>query len=184
MGHGQLIFGKTIDFITGETIADTVDERARQKIARFLVEKKGYDRPDIDTRVQIDLCVDGDSGSAVVDFVIRIHSRAVMLILFGPGSLVTRERITISAARLLESYVIPHAVITNGEDAEVMETRTGRVIGWGLDAIFTKDEIAGRFSDLIFESLPESRREKERRILFAMDVLTRRECDEFTCKIC
>jgi hypothetical protein len=31
----ELILGETTDFITGETLVDTIDERARQKIARF-----------------------------------------------------------------------------------------------------------------------------------------------------
>lgn len=181
MGHGHLILGSTIDFITGETVVDTVDERARQKVARFLVESKGYEKKEIDTKSRIQLNVDGDTGTVTVDFVIRIYEKAVMLVLFGPGSLVTRERATIAVARLLEPHIIPWAVITNGTDAEMMETRTGRVIGRGLDAILSKDDILKRYGDLSFETLPGSRREKEKRILFALDVLTRRECDAFTC---
>lgn len=184
MGHGHLILGTTVDFISGEVLVDTVDERARQRIARFLVLEKGYAKHDIDTRRRYDLRVDGDTGSVGIDFVVRIKEKSVMLILFGPGSLVTRERSTIAAARLFSPYVIPYSVITNGEDAEVMETKTGRVIGLGLDAILSRDELLDRFPELAFESLSESRREKESRILFALEVLTRRECDEFTCNHC
>ena len=184
MGHGHLILGKTIDFITGETIVDTVDERARQRIARFLVEEKGYARSDIDTRRRLRLCVDGDTGDVGVDFVIRMNEKAVMLVLFGPGSLVTRERTTLAVARLLEPCVIPYSVITNGEDAEVMATKTGRVIGRGLNAVLSRNELSDRFDELLFDALSESRKEKEKRILFALDVLTRRECDEFTCNLC
>ena len=36
----HLIYGHCNDFITGETVVDTDDERYRQKLARFLVEKK------------------------------------------------------------------------------------------------------------------------------------------------
>ncbi len=181
MGHGHLILGSTTDFITGETIVETVDEQARQKVARFLVESKGYEKKEIETRNRIQLHVDGDTGSVTVDFVIRIYEKAVMLVLFGPGSLVTRERSTIAAARLLEPYIIPRAVITNGTDAEVMDTKTGRVIGCGMAAILSKDDILKGYGDLSFETLPGARREKEERILFTLDVLTRRECDAFTC---
>jgi hypothetical protein len=38
------------DFITGEKLADTHDERYRQKIARFLVQEKGYAREDVHPR--------------------------------------------------------------------------------------------------------------------------------------
>ena len=42
-GH-HLILGELTDTITRETLADTHDERQRQKLARLLVEKKGYRR--------------------------------------------------------------------------------------------------------------------------------------------
>ncbi|MEZ4529113.1 MAG: hypothetical protein R2941_24640 [Desulfobacterales bacterium] len=40
-GH-HLVLGELEDFITGETLEDTLDERYRQKIARMLVNEKGY----------------------------------------------------------------------------------------------------------------------------------------------
>lgn len=43
----HLIYGALKDFITGDEILDTDDERFRQKIARFLVEKKGWSKHDI-----------------------------------------------------------------------------------------------------------------------------------------
>ncbi|MCP4369667.1 MAG: type I restriction enzyme HsdR N-terminal domain-containing protein, partial [Deltaproteobacteria bacterium] len=51
-GH-HLILGKLVDFITGETIQDTHDERYRQKLARLLVEKKGYTKNDIKPRFEL-----------------------------------------------------------------------------------------------------------------------------------
>ena len=47
MNSGHLILGELVDFITGETIQDTHDERYRQKLARFLIEKKDYTKNDI-----------------------------------------------------------------------------------------------------------------------------------------
>jgi hypothetical protein len=41
MGTHHLILGKTTDFLTGQSLADTHDERVRQKIAQFLVNQKG-----------------------------------------------------------------------------------------------------------------------------------------------
>ena len=37
MGGHHLILGKLTDFISGEILDDTLDERHRQKIARLLV---------------------------------------------------------------------------------------------------------------------------------------------------
>jgi predicted type IV restriction endonuclease len=179
----HLILGETVDFITGETIVDTHDERARQKIARFLVEEKGYSKDDIQVRGEIPLNVDGNRATSRVDFVIRLDGRAFAIIIFGPGSLVTRERSTLAAARLVESYAVPFAVVTNGKDAEVLETRSGHVIAEGLEAIPSKGEALERIRTLTFEKVPENRLEKEERILYVFDVLAERECDEFTCSL-
>jgi len=179
----HLILGETVDFITGQAIADTHDERARQKIARFLVERKGYSKDDIEVRREIPLNVDGDRATSRVDFIIRMAGKAFAIIIFGPGSLVSRERSTLAAARLVESYAVPFAVVTNGEEAEVLETESGRVIAEGLEAIPSKHEALGKIGDLTFEKVPEKRLEKEKRILYVFDVLAKRECDEFTCSL-
>ena len=178
-----LILGKIVDFITGQQIVDTYDERARQKIARFLVENKGYPKEDIDPRRGIPLSVDGNRATARVDFVIRVEGKAFAIIIFGPGSLVSRERSALAAARLVERYEVPFAVVTNGKDAEVLETRSGRVIAEGLDAIPSKEEALEKIGALTFQELPAKRLEKEQRILYVFDVLAKRECDEFTCSL-
>ena len=183
MSTHHLILGETVDFITGESIVDTHDERARQKIARFLVEEKGYSKDDIQVRGEIPLIVDGNRATSRVDFVIRLNGKAFAIIIFGPGSLVTRERSTLAAARLVESYAVPFAVVTNGKDAEVMETKSGHVIAEGLEAIPSKEEALERIRTLTFEKVPEKRLEKEKRILYVFDVLAERECDEFTCTL-
>ena len=178
-----LILGKIVDFITGQQIVDTHDERARQKIARFLVESKGYPKEDIDPRRGIPLSVDGNRATARVDFVIRVEGKAFAIIIFGPGSLVSRERSALAAARLVERYEVPFAVVTNGKDAELLETRSGRVIAEGLDAIPSKEEALEKIGALTFQELPAKRLEKEQRILYVFDVLAKRECDEFTCSL-
>ena len=183
MSTHHLILGETIDYITGQTIVDTDDERARQKVARFLVEEKGYSKEDIKVRREIPLNIDGNRATSKVDFVLRLDGKAFAIIIFGPGSLVSRERSTLAAARLVESYEVPFAVVTNGEAAEVLETRSGRVIAEGLEAIPSKEEALERIGALTLEKVPEKRLEKEERILYVFDVLAERECDEFTCTL-
>ena len=69
-GH-HLILGEQIDFITGETIPDTHDERYRQKIARLLVNQKRYQKYDI--KLRQDLPVQAGENRAVIkiDFLIK-----------------------------------------------------------------------------------------------------------------
>lgn len=179
----QLILGETVDFITGQTIVDTLDERARQKIARFLVEKKGYLKDEIEVRRQITLAVAGKTGTFKVDFVVRVVDKAFMIVIFGPGSLVSRERPAVAAARLVEGYEVPFAVVTNGEGAEVLETRSGKVVDEGLQGIPSREEAIKRLQKITFGLLPEERLERDRRILYTFEVLAERECDEFTCSL-
>ena len=51
-GH-HLILGDLEDYITGEILKDTHDERYRQKVSRILVEQKGFLRPDISPRLAL-----------------------------------------------------------------------------------------------------------------------------------
>jgi hypothetical protein len=183
MSTEHLILGELTDFITGRTLNDTHDERARQKISRFLVEKKGYSKDDIETRRPLPLTLDGDEGVVTIDFVILLEDRAFAVVVFGPGSIVTRERSTLSIARLTEDYIVPFAVVTNGEDAAVLDTKSGTVIAKGLQSIPTKSEALKMVKTLSFETIPKEQLEKEKRILFAFEVLAERECDEFTCSL-
>jgi len=179
----ELILGEMVDFITGETLVDTIDERARQEVAHFLVEKKGYLKNDIEVRKPITLDIDGNSGTFRVNFVARLKGKAFMIIIFGPGSLVSRERPALAAARLVEDYEVPFTVVTNGKGAEVLETKTGEVIAEGLESIPSKEEALQKLRTITFETLSEERLSKERRILYAFEVLAQRECDEFTCSL-
>ncbi|MDY6831400.1 MAG: type I restriction enzyme HsdR N-terminal domain-containing protein [Thermodesulfobacteriota bacterium] len=184
MGKSHLILGTTTDFITGQTVADTHDEQIRQKLAKLLVEEKGYAKTDITTRVPLSVTVDNDTGVVTLDFVIALEGRAVMIVQFGPGDIVSRQRPLLAAARLLAPHVIPFAVISNGEDTHVMDVATGRVIGEGLDAIFSRDTLKEKTEALPLLSLPDKKREGEQRILFCMEVLTERECATYVCKGC
>lgn len=182
MGTQHLILGETVDFITGKTLTDTHDERARQKIAKFLVIQKEYEKSDIHAHLRLPLKVDGKTGEVPVDFVIKPDDRPFMLILFRPGSLVSRRRTALAAARLFADRLIPYAAVTNAEDAEIMETFSGKVIGTGIDAIFSKTEAIRILDGTQPRFISDKERiEKEERILFTMEVLTQKECDDYTC---
>ena len=167
----HLIYGKCTDYISGEELVDTDDERFRQQIARFLVEEKGWDKKDIYPRQKIDTLFAGTYVTSRIDFLVRLDDQPFMIIRYGPGSIVTRERPAIAAARvLLPNLRVPVAVITNGTDASILETGRGRALGQGLDAIPSKEEARELLAKYPPEPFPEEKREKELRILNANDV--------------
>jgi len=184
MGKHHLIMGETIDYISGDSINDTHDERLKQKIAKLLITEKGYSKEDIQLRKKISVTVNGNTGIAIIDFIIRIDNQSFAIIKYGPGSLVTRQRPALSLGRIYEKHIIPVSVVTNGFDAIVMDTDTGKVVGNGLDAIFSKKEALIRLCTFNKKQLTEKRMDKEQRILYAMEILTQRECDEYTCNLC
>lgn len=168
----HFIYGTCTDYVTGETVVDTDDERYRQRLARFLVEEKGYDRKELEMRLTIETLFAKQFVVSKIDAVVSIGGRRIMLMRYGPGSLVTRERPAIAAARVLDpDQQIPLAIVTNGEDAEIIETRTGRVLGTGLDSIPSRQEALAMLDQLDFAPFSEpKKRERELRILNAFDI--------------
>ncbi|MDX1775410.1 MAG: type I restriction enzyme HsdR N-terminal domain-containing protein [Desulfobulbales bacterium] len=166
------IYGTCTDYLTGETLVDTDDERCRQDLARFLVEEKGYDKSDLEPRLRIETLYSGQFVASTIDITVRQAGKRFMILRFAPGSIVTRERPAIAAARVLEPlYQIPLAVVTNSKDAEVLDTYTGKVIRQGMDNIPGKNEAESLIATLRFEPLDdEIKKDRERRILNAYDV--------------
>ncbi len=136
--------------ITGQVLPDTHDERYRQKLARLLMDAKGYARKDIQSRCSLRVKAGDNCAIVKVDMAVTIADRICMIIKYGPGSLVTRHRPALAASRLLAPYQIPVVVVTNGEDADILDGRTGEVIGSGLENIPARPELAARCAPFHF----------------------------------
>lgn len=181
MAHHRIL-GKTKDFITGKEIIDTDDERVRQEIAHFLVEERGYEKKDIEVKVEKDLVCGKEKATVIIDFVVNIDGKRGMLIKYGPGSIVSRERVVLAAARILDRYQIPLAVITNGNEAEVLDSESGEVLYNGLGGIPSKKVLKELLEKMEFKELPDKKREIENRILFAFEAFEHSsECDDEFC---
>ena len=167
----HMIYGNLVDYVTGEPLVDTDDERYRQKLARLLVEERGFAKNELEMRRRIETLFNHQFVASKIDIVVSIGDQRVMVLRYGPGSLVTRERAAIAAARVLEEdHMIPLAVVTNGEDGELLNARTGKVLATGLEAIPTREAVLKMMPDLDFTPVVPQRREPELRILNAFDV--------------
>ncbi len=168
----HIVYGACTDYVTGETLTDTDDERIRQNIARMLVEEKGYAKKDLEMRQKIETLFAKQFVTSKIAVTVHCMGKRIMIIRYAPGSLVTRERSAIAAARVFdEEYRIPLAVVTNGQDAELLDTATGKVLATGLEAIPDKEELAKLCDTLDFSPfIDEKKRERELRILNAFDI--------------
>lgn len=178
MGGHHLILGELVDFITGETLTDTHDERYRQEIARLLVTRKGYLKNEIKPRLELVIKVDDKRGVTKIDFVITIAGKVGMIIKYGPGSLVTRHRPALAAARLVVPYQVPVVVVTNGKDAEILDGSTGKVIKSGLEFIPSRAELIHRVEENHFDPISAKRAEMEARIIYAFEIDGSCRCDD------
>ena len=170
MNSGHLILGELVDFITGETIEDNLDERYRQKLAQLLVEKKDYNKNEIKSRCELPVSAGVNKAVVKIDFLITLSDKICMIIKYSPGSLVTRHRPVLAASRLIAPYQIPIAVITNGEDADVLDGYTNEVISSGFESIPGRQQLAKRVADIHLEHISARRAEMESRIIYAFEI--------------
>ena len=86
-GH-HLILGELADFVTGETLKDTHDERYRQSIARILVEQKGYAKNDIRPRWDLRAAAGEKCATIKIDFspYYRLDTKSFCFLIKSDGS--------------------------------------------------------------------------------------------------
>ena len=179
-----MILGKLNDYLTGETLDDTHDERYRQKLAYLLVNEKEYQKSELLPRFEI-LARAGENKALVkIDFVITLFEKICMIVKYNPGSLVSRHRPALAASRLVASYQVPLVVVTNGKDAEILDGLTGEVIARRLINVPSKSELAKKVNKTQFNQISEKRNRLEARILYAYEVDDRCPCDDDSiCKL-
>ena len=168
----HMIYGHCTDYITGEKLVDTDDERYRQELARLMVEEKGFTKDELEPRLSVETLFNHIFVRSIIDLTVSCNGQRLFVLRYGPGSLVTREKPALAAARVLDrEYCIPLAVVTNGRDAELLETRTGKVLSTGMEAIPDR----ARAEELIMEypsfaPLTGAKRERNLRVLNAFDL--------------
>jgi hypothetical protein len=179
MGGRHLILGKLADLLTGETLDDTHDERFRQAIGRLLLDK-GHPREDLAARVPVFLSCGDKSAVFLIAYTVALEGKTAMVVHYGPGSIVTRERPALAASRLVSPFQAPVAVAANGVDARVLRSRDGKFLGEGLSAIPSRErleEIVRGMADPFPLVAPE-RKEKESRILYTYEFVGACNCED------
>jgi hypothetical protein len=158
-----------VDYVTGRMVPDIGAESHRQKIERFLVTDKGYDKSDIAVDADIAVVFPEETYRSQLDLVVSVDGRPVMVIKCVAGSLESRQREVLSAARIYRPGPIPYAVAADGETAVIYDTRTGKKIGEGLNAILDLSAARSMAANIMPINIPETRIKKERIIFRSYD---------------
>jgi hypothetical protein len=163
---------RLVDYLTGEDIPFTNRDNIRQQILRFLIEEKGYHREEIVLDREIRFELEGEMVLSLVDISIRLADKTLMAWKCASGSLVSRERQIIASSRLLEDYAVPFAAVTNGNDLELLDTYSEKVIGSGFSSVFSRDELLGISKDIALRPVNKKKLIYEQRILNTYDSIS------------
>lgn len=159
------------DYLTGREIPDVGAEANRQAVACYLVEDKGYPKAAIlrDAPIEIDMA--GEAYRSRIDLLVMAGQppSPFMAIKCAPGSLGSCEREIVSAARIYGAYQIPLAVVSDGRDAVVLDTVSGRRIADGMAAIPDAREAERQMAEWTPVAYPPERLEREKRIFRTYD---------------
>lgn len=184
MGGHHLVLGKMVDFLTGVEIEDNHDERYRQKIAKILVEDKKIPKSCVSSRIRMDLrSASGRRGGIWLDFKITLADRVVMIARYGPGSLVTRLTPALALSRLVAPYQVPFVIVTNGEDAIVLDGESGKTLSSGLDSIPDIISLEKTRTSYYFPEIGQRSLEMAEKLAYAYEIDGACPCDENVCRI-
>jgi len=151
----------------GEDLA----KEARKQIGYLLGEKKGYDPGDVRTGLAFEVQLGEETVWSSADFLVDLDGRAAMIIKCSAGSLDSRERQAVAAARVITSPPVPVAVVADPVTAEVLDVETGKVTGEGFGSIPTKEQLRSIVAAKAMQPLGPKQLEKEKRILLAFDAI-------------
>ncbi|MFP4391471.1 MAG: type I restriction enzyme HsdR N-terminal domain-containing protein [Desulfohalobiaceae bacterium] len=171
----EISLGYTIrDFLSGEDIQVTTYEDFRQAIARMLVERKGYPKQRLKSKVVISFQVQGQSYEREVDLTVYDQEgRALMILMFCAGEVETYIRECLAAARLHPHGPARLAVITDTNQALLLGVSDGELLNrTDYQAIPSWEDLqkeAARAGEYVLE---EKKRQVEERIFYAFSELS------------
>ena len=140
-------------------------------IGYLLLEKKGYGPGDVRKGLAFEVQLGAETAWSSADFLVSVDGRMAMIIKCAAGSLDSRERQAVAAARVIASPPLPVAVAADPVNAVVLDVAGGKATGDGFGAIPTKEQLRGIVAGKAMPPLDARRLEKEKRILLAFDAI-------------
>lgn len=131
-----------VDLATGRLLPYHDDEYIRQAAEKLLIKERDWPRQRIGVEYRRSLKVGGRPFEVRADLVLMAENAPALVMRTTRGSLVSREKETIAAARLLHDPIVPLSLVFNGDDAELLDSKTGKVIATGLDAVPSPERLA------------------------------------------
>jgi hypothetical protein len=151
----------------------------RQVVRDFLLSEKGYSDEDMEVDRQFEIVQDNSRVPVSVDYILTLGGKRFLVIKCSPGALESRERHIVSFARVVDSYQIPFAVVTDGLHARILNAESGKLVSEGLDSIPSRSQATEILKSTGLRPYPARRMDREKRILLAFEAI---KCTQESCE--
>lgn len=153
------------DYITGKEIPLTGSEENRQAVEKFLVQEKGFSKNDIEVDSGFDFESGGEVFKARIDLLIKINGIFAAALKTPAGSISSWEKEIVAGARIFNtSYQIPFSIVSDGKNAEIFDTVTGKRINTGIENIPSKKDLEAFLEENESVEFPSDRLERQKMI--------------------
>jgi hypothetical protein len=143
-----------------------------QKRVVDLLHDKGYSVEEIEVNRDFSVELPNASFMVKADICLKLEGRVFCIIKCAMSSPESWERHAVAFGRVAEPYVIPYAVVTDSEEARLMNVAAGKPAGEGLEAIPSREEALEMAKNMVPAEYPAEKREREKLILHAFDAIT------------
>jgi len=172
------------DYLSGKSVEATTFEDIRQAMAAMLVERKGYPKDRLASKIPIEFHIDGREYKKFVDLAAYDdQDRPLIILTFCAGEVETFIRQVLAAARLLPGGPARLAAVTDTSSALLLRVHDGEVLKkvayQAIPDWQHLQELAGRHEP---PTISDKQRAAEERIFYAFSELSC-SCSDDSCEI-
>ena len=170
----KALIGKRVE--QEEHFSDLGMTQVQGRLIEFLMSEKGYSEKDLELNKAYTVRISDGAAEHTfdvkADIIVRLNNTSLFIVKCVMSSMESWERHSAAFCRVVEPNQVPYAVVTDGEDARVIDAVSGKLLSLGLDSIPSKDEALILLNKTVFCPFPKERCEMEKRILHAFDAIT------------
>ena len=156
--------------IKAEEAAEIVELKGvKQRVWDILTKEKKYDPSEIEIDPEYRLKLSDSEAAVSIDFVVTFPSASFMVIKCSSSSIESWERYVVSFARVVKDYQIPYAVVTDGDNARIVDALAGTIVSESIKGLFERKDAINKLKDFKKIPCPANRLEKEKRIMYAFE---------------
>jgi hypothetical protein len=144
----------------------------QRRVVDFLLNEKGYLRDEIKTNAVFKVELPDSCFEVKADIAVNLNDKFIFVIKCIMSSIESWERHAIAFGRVAAPYQIPYAIVTDGDDAKIIDVIKGKSVSAGLDAIPSKSDLLNMLKETAFAPYPPERTDREKMILHAFDAIT------------